>query len=699
MKRYPFVKQLSTNDCGAACVSMLIKAVCSVEIHIRTVKNIIGSDEKGSTFWGIKCGLEELGIYGEVSEVQGSISALEGCSRFPILTQVQKEGEKHFVLIYEVHKGKALIADPAKRKISKIDIKQLEEKWIPFIFHITDIKTEEFPEHYINEKDDKFLFIKTFANVKGKILLSWIMLLVIYYLAIASTYVFTVYFDTIIPLSMTTFIPYITLIFAIVMVVQLIFNYLYTKISLYISNQVDLELNDLCLREIFAKKYNDIERIESGELLTCLKSISQVREKYFYWIMSFPIDLMKILFIYSFLYSKNKALAAIILLPIVFSIAVTILTHETLNEKSLEMYNDNEKFNIHSIQIISNLTTLKSFSVLESFQEKMISELKKIKNKGRKLALYSIGLSGIKSSILSLFTLLVFSIGSYYVIIGDLVSGTLLMFNSLSMQIINPFLSIVNMQMTYEQGKIADLKLRDIIYREQGLSKGNCELHEISDFQLANVTFSYRIKKVILKNISMHFAANKSYAIIGKSGVGKTTLGKVICGYYDVDSGKILCNGRDINEYYNISSKILFVKQDTAIFSDTILNNILLGRDIPIEYVKRKAEKIGFTEIVNQFPDGYDTVIGENGRQLSLGQAQLLNILRATLESYELIVFDEVMNGLDAEYREKVRDYLFSYGNIKIFITHDLNFAKMCDYIGQLENGKMYWTEVKGDIK
>ena len=73
--------------------------------------------------------------------------------------------------------------------------------------------------------------------------------------------------------------------------------------------------------------------------------------------------------------------------------------------------------------------------------------------------------------------------------------------------------------------------------------------------------------------------------------------------------------------------------------------------------------------------------------------------MSATLESYELIVFDEVMNGLDAKYREKVKDYLFSYGNIKIFITHDLNFAKMCDYIGQLENGKMYWTEVKGDIK
>ena len=227
---------------------------------------------------------------------------------------------------------------------------------------------KDFPQYFKPSYPEEFEFIKTFANVKGKILLSWIMLLVIYYLAIASTYVFTVYFDTIIPLSMTTFIPYITLIFAIVMVVQLIFNYLYTKISLYISNQVDLELNDLCLREIFAKKYNDIERIESGELLTCLKSISQVREKYFYWRMSFPIDLMKILFIYSFLYSKNKALAAIILLPIVFSIAVTILTHETLNEKSLEMYNDNEKFNIHSIQIISNLTTLKSLSVLESFQ-------------------------------------------------------------------------------------------------------------------------------------------------------------------------------------------------------------------------------------------------------------------------------------------------------------------------------------------
>ena len=193
---------------------------------------------------------------------------------------------------------------------------------------------------------------------------------------------------------------------------------------------------------------------------------------------------------------------------------------------------------------------------------------------------------------------------------------------------------------------------------------------------------------MIFKNVNIKIEANSNIALMGNSGSGKETIGKLIANYYGVKKGRILVNGIEIQQYTkeSLTNQILYIPQKVELFSGTILENILLGRDIDKEKVFKISRCIGFDEIVNQFSKGYNTIIGERGIMLSAGQMQMLNIIRATVQNYNIIIFDEVTNGLDFELKEKVCNYLFGYGNMKLFITHDYEFAKKCDDIYILKN-------------
>lgn len=179
----------------------------------------------------------------------------------------------------------------------------------------------------------------------------------------------------------------------------------------------------------------------------------------------------------------------------------------------------------------------------------------------------------------------------------------------------------------------------------------------------------------------MNIKSKQNIALIGESGSGKTTIAKLIANYYEVNEGSIRINNEDIKKYTkeSIRSQILYVPQQIEIFSGTIMDNILLGRKIEEKKVFEIAIKLGFDAVIDKLPMGYNTMIVEKGINLSLGQMQILNIIRATINDYQIIIFDEITNGLDFSLKEKVCNYLFHYGNIKIFITHDLEFAKKCD--------------------
>jgi ABC-type bacteriocin/lantibiotic exporter with double-glycine peptidase domain len=200
-----------------------------------------------------------------------------------------------------------------------------------------------------------------------------------------------------------------------------------------------------------------------------------------------------------------------------------------------------------------------------------------------------------------------------------------------------------------------------------------------------DVDFAHLDGQPVLSRMNASFVRTRSYAIVGFSGSGKSTFLDLILGFYSPDRGAILVNGIEParTELAGLRQKILLVSQDTAIFTDTVANNLKLGFDASQLEVERACKIANIHEFIERLPDGYATMLSYRGGNLSGGQKQRLGIARAVLRRPDVILLDESTSALDAETRESVINNLLEEfkDRILVFVTHDEFVTSRVDVI------------------
>jgi ATP-binding cassette, subfamily B (MDR/TAP), member 7 len=169
------------------------------------------------------------------------------------------------------------------------------------------------------------------------------------------------------------------------------------------------------------------------------------------------------------------------------------------------------------------------------------------------------------------------------------------------------------------------------------------------EIRFENVTFGYRSDRPILRNLSLTIPAGKKVAIVGPSGCGKSTILRLLFRYYDVQEGRILIDGQDIRDVSleSLRKAIGVVPQDTPLFNNTIEHNIQYGDlDASPEQVRKAAKRAHIHDTIMQFPDGYQTMVGERGMMISGGEKQRLAVSRLLLKNPQLLFFDEAVRML-----------------------------------------------------
>jgi len=209
-----------------------------------------------------------------------------------------------------------------------------------------------------------------------------------------------------------------------------------------------------------------------------------------------------------------------------------------------------------------------------------------------------------------------------------------------------------------------------------------------------NVFFSYDQRRTILRNISLHVREGEVVGIIGETGVGKTTLIQLILRFYSPTKGRILLDGIDISKirHDHIRTLISFISQDLFLFHDTIRNNIRYS--IPHatdEEIIEAARAAQLHETIQTFPEGYDTIVGERGLQLSAGQRQRISLARAFLRNAPIMIMDEPSSSLDPETEFRLLSAFAekSRGKTVIIITHRESILPVCDRVFQLVDGNL----------
>lgn len=239
-------------------------------------------------------------------------------------------------------------------------------------------------------------------------------------------------------------------------------------------------------------------------------------------------------------------------------------------------------------------------------------------------------------------------------------------------------------------------RILDIINAETDLDQ-NTKGYESpikGEIRFENVDFGYLPGQKVLHDISFNIRPGKTVAIVGQTGAGKTTITKLINRTYDIDAGRVLVDGVDVRDWNlsSLRSQISIIEQDIFLFSRSVADNIRFGRsEASIEEVIEAAKKAQAHEFISDFPEGYDTIIGQRGVTLSGGQRQRLAIARAFLTNPPVLVLDDSTSAIDSATEDRIQKAIWAaaQGRTTILITHRLSQIRWADHIVVIKQGRV----------
>ena len=342
---------------------------------------------------------------------------------------------------------------------------------------------------------------------------------------------------------------------------------------------------------------------------------------------------------------------------------------------------------------ISGIRTAKAFANEDQESEKF--EQANAMFRGSKVEYYkAMGLfmSGMEFTT-SIAQAAVIAVGGVFIMRGTMSYIDLLTFTLYVSTFVTPVKKLAQFAEVYMQGTAGFSRFLEIMRTEPTI-KDAPDAKELGsvrgDIEYKNVSFDYGNGVPVLDNINLHIRPGESFAVVGPSGGGKTTLCQLLPRFYDVCSGSITIDGTDIRSVTQASLRrnIGLIQQDVFMFAGTIRENIRYGRpDAADEEIVQAAIRAEIHSEIMDMPDGYDTYIGERGVMLSGGQKQRISIARVFLKNPQILILDEATSALDTVTERRIQDSLdkLAQGRTTIIIAHRLSTVSNADVIAVVE--------------
>lgn len=428
----------------------------------------------------------------------------------------------------------------------------------------------------------------------------------------------------------------------------------------------------------------------SNDIITMRASLSNV-------LTGIAKEFLTVLFLVLVMFNLNWHLA--ILIFIIFPLAIYPIIRMGRRMRKISL-STQEKLGHYTTQLDETFKAIKEVKSYHAEEHEIIKS-NNILNNIFGLYVQAIRTESLSSPIIEIISSIAIAAVIWYagneVIHGSTSPGSFIAFIGAFVAAYKPLKSLAELNNNLQEGLAASKRLFDVLDVQPKINNlPECSILEVNEASIAceHINFSYN-EKELFRDLSFVIASGKVTAFVGGSGSGKTTIANLLLRFYEINEGKILIDNQDIKQVSleSLRKQVSMVSQDILLFDDTVAVNIGYGKlNATKEEIINAAKAAAADEFIQNLPNGYDTIIGQNGFKLSGGQKQRLSIARAILKNSPIIIFDEATSALDNISEQIIQDSIFRLkgdGRSIIVIAHRLSTIINSDIIYVLDKGKI----------
>ncbi len=490
----------------------------------------------------------------------------------------------------------------------------------------------------------------------------------------------------------------IIMIMMVVLFLEVVFMYLFTYYANWLGQKVIKNLRVDVFQKILKFKMSFFDKNAVGRLVTrTVNDIETIASIFSQGLFMIIADILKMVTVLTVMIIINLELTLVVVSIFPFLIYATRVFQKSMKVAFEKVRREVANLNSFVQERISGVKIVQIFNR----EQLEINNFNDINIKHRDAWLRTVWINSIFFPLAEISTSICIGLlvwyGGFNNVNGENISlGTLFLFISMSGLLFRPLRQIADRFNTLQMGMVSTERIFKILEDDSEI-KDNGKIEHTSFnglIEFKNVKFSYVENQIVIDDISFKIHPGETLAIVGPTGSGKSTIINLITKFYEIDSGKILIDGNNIDELKldNIRNKVGVILQDVFMFADTIFNNItLFNKDISLEDVKKSAKDLEIHDFILSLPGGYNFNVSERGGTLSSGQKQLLAFLRVLVNNPDILILDEATSSIDSYSEDLIKRATkkITKDKTSIIIAHRLSTVESADKIIYMENGKI----------
>ncbi|MBY3517368.1 peptidase domain-containing ABC transporter [Rhizobium laguerreae] len=684
-------KQRDIADCGSSCVAS-VAATYGYRLPLSRIRQHASTNRSGTTVLGLTQAAEKLGFI--TKAVRGGFDSLYKIPMPTIAHVVVKGALHHFIVVQAIDLRSVTVMDPAFGEIRKLSHEEFKTQW-------TGVLVLLVPGDTFKRRDETTSSLVRFANLlsphRAVMAQSLVGSLVTTILSLSTAIYVQKIVDHVLTGGNRNLLNLMSVAMLLILALQVLINLLRNLFVLETGQKIDVTLILGYYTHILNLPQTFYDSMRIGEIISRMNDAAKIRSFLNDTSINMFVDINMTLFSLGMMFVYSWKIAVVVAISMPLYILVYWATNRMNRKQQRTIMENAADLEAQLVESIGAASTIKT-SAVERFanfniETRFIKTLHSVYNSAR-VSVFGDGASTFLSTLL---TILLMWFGTTLVLDQTLTPGELLSCYALLGYVTRPIASLIHSNRVVQEAFIAADRLFDIFDLEQETSGGGIDAtkSDLGDVSLEKVTFRHGSQPELFRNFSLTFGKGEITAVVGESGSGKSTIAALLQNMYPLESGRIRIGSYALQDFSTVSLRkiIATVPQSIDVFSTSAIENIALGEfDPDISKILHISDQVGLRKLFESWPNGLQTLLGENGVRLSGGEKQRIALARALYRDPEILILDEATSSLDtvAEgFVLRVVEDLRQAGRTVIVIAHRLSTICNANKIVVLDKGKI----------